>query len=94
MPHHNADRAREHACDRTWQVRALPIEREQHERTERRAEARPGVRNDLEDDLVLVNRDEDTKEQDQHERDARHDHDLCIGGVLLDQASEDVLCNR
>ena len=54
----------------------------------------PGIRDDTEDDGVLIKGDDDADDHDHGQRDAGNDHDLTIGGIALDDAAEDVLGNR
>lgn len=65
--HHRA--ARDHARDGARIGGALPEQREEHQRAERRA-ARPGEVHDREDHLIFTRGDKDRKEADQNQHDA------------------------
>ena len=94
VPDEHRDRTSDHAGQRTLHVGAAPIQGAQGERAERGAEARPSVGHHPEDRRVLVVRHDDAEHEHRDEREARHDHDLAVGGVFLDDPAEDVLSHR
>ena len=94
MPREDRRSTDEHTGDTTLQRRALPVQGEQHEGAKRRTEARPCVGHDVEDGRVGIHRDDNAEQKNGRQGETGDDHNLAIGRVALDQALEDVRCDR
>ena len=88
LPDKAGRRADHHAGDRAREVRALPEEREEDERTECRAEAAPRerdhVHHDLEEVALRVHRHPERHERDRADRETRHAEKLPVRRPLAD----------
>ena len=90
MPEKHHHSAGDHARNRALLGRAAPVQGEQRQRAEARAETCPRIRHDVEDDRVFIPCHEAAEHEHGSERDARNDENLVIGRVFLEHAAEDV----
>ncbi len=86
IPDDNRHSAYEHAGKSTLLIGTTPIQAKSI-MDRNCSEARPGVRDNLEDRGVLVECNDDAENKNDHRGHARHEHGLSLGGILVGMRS-------
>ena len=94
MPDQHGRSTGKHARNRTEFIGTTPIQRAEHQRTERSAQTGPCIRNNLENRRILIERNHNAENEHNQQCDARNHHYLTIGGLAIEQSAENILTDR
>ena len=94
MPDQHGRSTGKHARNRTEFVGAAPIQRAEHQRTERSAQTSPCIRHNLENRRILIECNHNAENEHDEQRDAGNHHHLTISGLAIEQSTENILTDR
>ena len=94
LPDEHRDAADDDAGDDAVPRRALPEQAHEDRGAERGAEARPGVRDHIEDETVRIETEEHREARDHEHARAGDPDELRLLGVLVDERAVEILCER